>query len=80
MLDVDALKVSKDRTKFSISRPRWMPWPRKKPGPSQAAPGGYPNVRDGGDPNKTPTGSTREQFAEWFNEVMKVKEQKYGIY
>ena len=36
-----------------------------------AAPGGYPNVRDGGDPNKTPTGSTREQFAEWFNEVMK---------
>ena len=36
-----------------------------------AAPGGYPNVRDGGDPNKTPTGSTREQFAEWFTEVMK---------
>lgn len=32
---------------------------------------GYPNVKDGGDPNKTPTGSTREQFAEWFNQVMK---------
>lgn len=48
-----------------------MPWPRKKAWAFDAAPGGYPNVRDGGDPNKTPTGSTREQFAEWFNEVMK---------
>ena len=36
-----------------------------------AAEAGYPNVKDGGDPNKTPTGSTREQFAEWFNQVMK---------
>lgn len=36
-----------------------------------AAEAGYPNVKDGGDPNKTPTGSTREQFAEWFNQVVK---------
>lgn len=36
-----------------------------------AKPGGYPNVRDGGDPNKTPTGSTRDQFAEWFDQVTK---------
>lgn len=36
-----------------------------------SAPGGYPNVRDGGDPNKTPTGSTREQFAAWFDQVTK---------
>lgn len=33
--------------------------------------GGYPAVKDGGDPNKTPTGSTREQFAAWFNQVVK---------
>lgn len=36
-----------------------------------AKPGGYPNVRDGGDPNKTPTGSTRDQFAAWFDQVTK---------
>lgn len=33
--------------------------------------GGYPAVKDGGDPNKTTTGSTREQFAAWFNQVVK---------
>lgn len=33
--------------------------------------GGYPNVKDGGDPNKTPTGSTRDQFAAWFEQVTK---------
>ena len=32
---------------------------------------GYPTVKDGGDPAKTPTGSTREQFAAWFNQVVK---------
>lgn len=42
----------------------------KKTDPNAFA-SGYPNVRDGGDPNKTPTSSTREQFASWFNEVMK---------
>ena len=30
---------------------------------------GYPNVRDGGDPHHTPTGSTRQQFADWFEQV-----------
>ena len=33
--------------------------------------GGYPAVKDGGDPAKTPTGSTRDQFAAWFNEQFK---------
>lgn len=32
---------------------------------------GYPNVRDGGDPNNKPSGTASEQFAEWFNQVMK---------
>ena len=36
-----------------------------------AAEGGYPNVKDGGDPHNNPTGSTREQFAAWFDQVMK---------
>lgn len=44
----------------------------KKADPGAFAPeGGYPAVRDGGDPNKTPTGTTREQFAAWFGQVMK---------
>ena len=30
---------------------------------------GYPSVKDGGDPHKTPTGSTRDQFAAWFDQV-----------
>ena len=34
-----------------------------------AAEGGYPDVRDGGDPNHKPTGSTRDQFAAWFHQV-----------
>ena len=69
MLDVDALKVSKDRT--SDIQAALDALAKEKAWAFDAAPGGYPNVRDGGDPNKTPTGSTREQFAEWFNEVMK---------
>lgn len=32
---------------------------------------GYPSVRDGGDPHHTPTGSTSEQFADWFAQVTK---------
>ena len=32
---------------------------------------GYPDVRDGGDPHHTPTGSTSEQFADWFAQVTK---------
>lgn len=32
---------------------------------------GYPNVRDGGDPNNKPGAAARDQFAEWFNQVMK---------
>lgn len=32
---------------------------------------GYPAVKDGGDPAKAPTGSTRDQFSAWFNEQFK---------
>ena len=32
---------------------------------------GYPAVRDGGDPHHTSTGSTRQQFADWFEQVTK---------
>ena len=37
----------------------------------QFAKPGYPNVRDGGEPNHTPTGSTSQQFADWFAQVTK---------
>ena len=43
----------------------------KKNDPGAFAAEGYPNVKDGGDPHNPPTGSTREQFAEWFDQVMK---------
>lgn len=69
MLDVDALKASKDRT--TDIKAALDALTKEKAWAFDAAPGGYPNVRDGGDPNQTPTGSTREQFAEWFTEVMK---------
>lgn len=32
---------------------------------------GYPNVRDGGDPARKVTGSTRDQFAAWAESVLK---------
>ena len=32
-----------------------------------AKPKGYPSVKDGGEPNTTPSGKTRDQFASWFN-------------
>lgn len=31
---------------------------------------GYPAVKDGGDPAKKPSGSTRDQFAAWFEQTM----------
>ena len=44
----------------------------RKADPGAFAPdGAYPNVKDGGTPNHKPTGSTREQFAAWFNEQFK---------
>lgn len=36
-----------------------------------AKPTAYPSVRDGGSPTKTNGGSTRDQFAEWFEAVTK---------
>ena len=38
---------------------------KKVAGPS------YPNVLDGGEPNKPPAGKTRDQFATWFDETMR---------
>lgn len=43
----------------------------KKTDPSTFVVEGYPKVKDGGDPLRTPYGATRDQFAAWFNEVMK---------
>ena len=37
----------------------------------QFAKPGYPNVQDGGEPHHTPTGSTSQQFADWFAQVTK---------
>lgn len=31
----------------------------------------YPSVKDGGDPSTKPSGTTRDQFATWFNEQFK---------
>lgn len=36
-----------------------------------AADGGYPSVKDGGNPPNRPSGATRDQFATWFNEQFK---------
>ena len=33
--------------------------------------GGYPVVKDGGEPERKPTSSTRDQFAAWFEQVTK---------
>lgn len=35
-----------------------------------AQPEGYPVVKDGGDPSKTPTSSTGKQFAEWAKQLI----------
>lgn len=43
----------------------------KKTDPASFVVEGYPKVKDGGDPHRTPSGATRDQFAAWFNEVMK---------
>lgn len=43
----------------------------QKQDPGAFAAEGYPNVKDGGDPNHKPTGSTRDQFAAWFDQVTK---------
>ena len=64
LLDVDALKGSKDRTtdiaQALEAAAKANPWAF-----GDTQPGGYPDVRDGGEGGKTPTGSAREQFAAW---------------
>ena len=70
LLDVDALKGSKDRTtdiaQALEAAAKANPWAF-----GDAQPGGYPNVRDGGEGGKTPTGSAREQFAAWAEQALK---------
>ncbi len=36
-----------------------------------AKPGGYPQVQDGGDPQNRTSGSTRDEFAAWFEQATK---------
>lgn len=43
----------------------------KQTDPDAFAAEGYPDVKDGGDPHHNPASSTREQFAAWFDQVMK---------
>ena len=70
LLDLDALKGSKDRTtdinKALEEAVKANPWAF-----GDTPPSGYPNVKDGGDPHHTPTGSTSQQFADWFAQVTK---------
>ena len=70
MLDIDALKASKDRT-ADIKAALDALAKEKAWAFGEDAAQGYPIVPDGGDPNKTPTGSTREQFAAWANSAFK---------
>ena len=69
LLDLDALKGSADRStdiaKALDDAAKANPWAFGDGQP------GYPDVRDGGDPHHTPTGSTSEQFADWFAQVTK---------
>ena len=41
-----------------------------------AKPGGYPTVKDGGDPAKKPSGSTRDQFAAWFEQMSRQRQRE----
>ena len=66
LLDLDALKGSADRIGKALDEAaKANPWAFGDGQP------GYPDVRDGGDPHHTPTGSTSEQFADWFAQVTK---------
>ena len=70
LLDLDALKGSADRStdigKALDEAAKANPWAF-----GGFVQPGYPDVRDGGDPHHTPTGSTSEQFADWFAQVTK---------
>ena len=70
LLDVDALKGSKDLTadiaQALEAAAKANPWAF-----GEVQPAGYPAVRDGGEGGKTPTGSAREQFAAWAEQALK---------
>lgn len=69
MLDVDALRKSRDRT--SDIKAAVDALAKEKEWAFDANSGDYPNVPDGGDPQNKPSGSTSEQFEAWFEQVMK---------
>ena len=70
LLDVDALKGSKDLTadiaQALEAAAKANPWAF-----GEVQPAGYPAVKDGGEGGKTPTGSAREQFAAWAEQALK---------
>ena len=70
LLDVDALKGSKDLTadiaQALEAAAKANPWAF-----GEVQPAGYLAVRDGGEGGKTPTGSAREQFAAWAEQALK---------
>ena len=70
LLDVDALKGSKDLTadiaQALEAAAKANPWAF-----GEVHPAGYPAVKDGGEGGKTPTGSAREQFAAWAEQALK---------
>ena len=69
LLDLDALKASKDRSTDIAAAldeaAKANPWAF-----GEAQSSGYPYVKDGGDPTKKMTGTEAEQFAQWFNQTM----------
>lgn len=69
MLDVEALRKSKDRT--SDIKAAVEAIAKEKEWAFDAMPSEYPSLKDGGDPTNKPTGSTRDQFATWFEQAMK---------
>lgn len=68
MLDIDALKSSKDRT--TDIKAALDTLVKDKAWAFESG-GGYPNVKDGGEPAARPTGSAREQFAGWAQQYFK---------
>lgn len=67
MLDVPALKASKDRTADIKAAVEGLA--KEKAWAFDAAAAGYPNVKDGGEPANKPTGSTRDLFAAWAGQM-----------
>lgn len=68
MLDVEALRRSKDRT--SDIQAAVAALVKEKEWAFDTPDGSYPELSDGGDPQNKPSGSTRDQFTAWFEQAM----------